>query len=1002
MGYTQFLAWVAKQGLKNKVLQKYLNKAWQEASKAGKPIIEKNFPALLKKAQDFKTNFKAFEPKVVPKEIVKPKLQIEKSKQIIEGMKSKGPQVVSIGDRIIKQMQKEGKTVKFDDLVRIYGKKPPNLKAEGGIAQLLGESGPVYSAEDINRRLKTLQEVRQGIDPSSYLYLRDELVKDALASGLISEEDYFNKWQKPFFGERGEQWTDAIDSYEKRNFNEGGLAGMLGETRSGYQGGGYLDYWKMVQDNFYSSEVGGEEGTGMTIHEFADIYFPRKAEGGRIGLAGGGDPRSLLLAWLIKQGPKAWKWINKPGNNPVDLYKKYLKSVKDRSIKGDYTKLGPELGILAGSGIMANRWAKKKLKEGMSEEEKKRKWWERGPGAYYPEKAQGGRIGLAEGDTPSQAWMRDYFYDAGYDDQGVITLDEYMNGPIGKTDYANHGPGKAKGGRIGYDNGGPVTQEEYDEYVAEKEAAGEEAMDFETYKLFKIQFPMAAGGRIGFKEGEGIMSRVGDMVDMRNIPYYSGKALQGLVNSAETLSKFPFAAGELGSKLIQQPPEKEMFMKAIEDITPGSWSENVGLTSLIEDMEKTRPEDAKTVGGILGLGTEIAVPTGGAFKGGQILLDKASKAMGKVKDGKTLNKLVEDKISDSGQSRRDFMSLVGASGLAAGLKWLGLGGLLKGATKVPTTDFTVKLRTQFLNSDVDYGTSGLAYFDISALTPKVKKVLHGFMKNKQATKPGLKGKDYMKIEPGDAKKVIKKLQDAGFNGKIIGIVDESGDVLQQAEKAGWKNFVDDFKKSSMRKNIAEHKRYEDFVVYENDPGFINWRKNTKGKYDKPMVSTIDEVVDLLEPVTKKAEGGRIGLDAGGPPINPSSTVPPYSTNDPEEAAKEIARRSIEKIVEPAKVPIDKDIQLMFDLNRAKIGGTKDLFGGEIDFGINKGFGRDDLGYGFNWSKKFSDGGSVLQRPMFYQGGLTKTVPPKKGPMPQGLQSDVYDGIMRPGVINGRN
>ena len=44
----------------------------------------------------------------------------------------------------------------------------------------------------------------------------------------------------------------------------------------------------------------------------------------------------------------------------------------------------------------------------------------------------------------------------------------------------------------------------------------------------------------------------------------------------------------------------------------------------------------------------------------------------------------------------------------------------------------------------------------------------------------------------------------------------------------------------------------------------------------------------------------------------------------------------------------------------------------------------------------------LQRPMFYQGGLTKTVPPKRGPMPQGLQSNVYDGIMRPGVINGRN
>ena len=133
MGYAQFLAWVAKQGLKNKVLQKYLNKAWQEGTKGGKEILQSQWPKLLKKAQDFKTNFKIFEPKVIPKEIVKPKLQIDKSKQIIEGMKLKDPKVVNIGDRIIKQMQKEGKPVKFDDLLRIYGKKkPPTLKADGG------------------------------------------------------------------------------------------------------------------------------------------------------------------------------------------------------------------------------------------------------------------------------------------------------------------------------------------------------------------------------------------------------------------------------------------------------------------------------------------------------------------------------------------------------------------------------------------------------------------------------------------------------------------------------------------------------------------------------------------------------------------------------------------------------------------------------------------------------------------------------------------------------
>ena len=126
MGYINFLLWAQKVS-RNKILQKYLNKAWQEGTKGGKEILQSQWPKLLKKAQDFKTNFKIFEPKVV-----KPKLQIDKSKQIIEGMKLKDPKVVNIGDRIIKQMQKEGKTVKFDDLLRIYGKKPPHLKADGG------------------------------------------------------------------------------------------------------------------------------------------------------------------------------------------------------------------------------------------------------------------------------------------------------------------------------------------------------------------------------------------------------------------------------------------------------------------------------------------------------------------------------------------------------------------------------------------------------------------------------------------------------------------------------------------------------------------------------------------------------------------------------------------------------------------------------------------------------------------------------------------------------
>ena len=142
----EFLIWAGKHGWKHG--QRYLQKAYNHFYDKGKIPDPK---VILQKAKNYYDNFTGFKPTVVPKKgmfdniftkmyrdvmgppkVVKPKLKIEKSKQIIEGMKPKEG-VVNIGDRIIKQMQKEGKPVKFDDLVRIYGKKkPPTLKADGG------------------------------------------------------------------------------------------------------------------------------------------------------------------------------------------------------------------------------------------------------------------------------------------------------------------------------------------------------------------------------------------------------------------------------------------------------------------------------------------------------------------------------------------------------------------------------------------------------------------------------------------------------------------------------------------------------------------------------------------------------------------------------------------------------------------------------------------------------------------------------------------------------
>ena len=117
MGYTQFVAWVGKQGLKIPGLQKYLYKAWKEAEKVGTPIVEKNFPHLLTKAKDFYKNFKTFDPKVVPK--TKTKWQDipigpKSSKRTYSfHSKGKGP--------------KPGETAK----VIPFPKKPPG-KADGG------------------------------------------------------------------------------------------------------------------------------------------------------------------------------------------------------------------------------------------------------------------------------------------------------------------------------------------------------------------------------------------------------------------------------------------------------------------------------------------------------------------------------------------------------------------------------------------------------------------------------------------------------------------------------------------------------------------------------------------------------------------------------------------------------------------------------------------------------------------------------------------------------
>ena len=149
----------------------------------------------------------------------------------------------------------------------------------------------------------------------------------AYKAGDISKSQY-DSMMKPFFGEPSERLSKKISEERKElranggriGFNEGSLDPRIREIvidlmdNEGFEfGEAVKEAYKRVEqkanggriglkdgtlggDTKYNSmvtkmyiEAGGQEGTGMDIVSFADQYFPKKANGGRIGYAYGSD-----------------------------------------------------------------------------------------------------------------------------------------------------------------------------------------------------------------------------------------------------------------------------------------------------------------------------------------------------------------------------------------------------------------------------------------------------------------------------------------------------------------------------------------------------------------------------------------------------------------------------------------------------------------------------------------------------------------------------------------
>jgi hypothetical protein len=422
-----------------------------------------------------------------------------------------------------------------------------------------------------------------------------------------------------------------------------------------------------------------------------------------------------------------------------------------------------------------------------------------------------------------------------------------------------------------------------------------------------------------------------------------------------------------------------------------------------------RPDDAKTVGGILGLGTEVAVPTGGAFKAGQLLLSKASKAMGKVKDGKTLEKLVDEKLTDAGQSRRDFNIMAATGSLVGALKWLGLGGILKTTTKLkPPDDVVMRLRTWIDDSD-EWGEAGPVatakfggIFDIESLSKAARKTMEKLMlpikDNKYVSKSwssyrtGKHEGIFNDVPLEDGSYIADILKKAGHKVRLEHLDDVGG--------SGVDDILDKFKNDPMYKGTkegAEHyKKFSEKVKKMTEREKFEYHNSLTDDYGHHYSSDVEDVLDVVWPV-KKAEGGRIGLGAGGPPIQFGIAEKEWKAKYPVQGTK------ISQLKDAAMDRVLPGTGLSGHLN---MGDFEAFYNQPLIDPVNMFEKSQEPKYGLQYEKgPFSAGVGVMPdgerkygfklRKEFNDGGLTKTVPPKRGPDPQGLPSALYNGIMRP-------
>ena len=248
--------------------------------------------------------------------------------------------------------------------------------------------------------------------------------------------------------------------------------------------------------------------------------------------------------------------------------------------------------------------------------------------------------------------------------------------------------GKPWKGKLKFATGGPVVPRiEYRDGTRMSAQPPKEKSFEEIIKELQIQYGIPDEEGFAVKDKLG---RLGDIVDVRNYPYYGSKVGKGIMEAAEFSVRFPGAAGQLIHDVATGPGWKQQGLDFIKNVSPGwGWSEKVGLDSLIDEqvgaMKERGSSDAPaSLGGVLNLGADIAMPLGYVY--GAAKFGKFIKALGQTPDKiSDFNKRIIDHLDSTGRSKREFMTLVGSVGAMGAIKAMGLdkifnvGKVIKGA-----------------------------------------------------------------------------------------------------------------------------------------------------------------------------------------------------------------------------------------------------------------------------------------------------------------------------------